>query len=285
MEVLSLWEVLRFHSKKRGYPISNEEANLSKQYRLVSWNVNGLRAVMKKGFFDWFDEAQWDCVGLQETKISAHQLTDEMTNRSGYHSHWSHAEKAGYSGTAVYSKEKPLEVSHGFGIEEFDSEGRIVTTRYKDFTLINIYYPNGQASPERLDYKMRFYDALLEFAEDLRKQGQKLVLCGDFNTAHKAIDLARPKPNERSSGFLPQERAWMDKFVAAGYIDTLREFNEEKAQYSWWSFRSNARARNVGWRIDYFFVSEELKENLVSAEILTEVLGSDHCPVSLTLSI
>ena len=256
---------------------------MAKNIRLVSWNVNGIRAGIKKGFFDWFKADGCDILGLQETKISAHQLTDEMTKPEGYVSHWSHAEKAGYSGTVVYSKEEPLEVSYGFGIEEFDREGRIVTTRFEDFTVINIYYPNGQSSPERLDYKMRFYDALLDFANDLRAQGQKLVLCGDFNTAHKAIDLARPKPNEKTSGFLPEERAWLDKFVAAGYIDTFREFNTDPEQYSWWSFRAGARRRNVGWRIDYFFISEDLKENLVGAEIHQDIMGSDHCPLSLTL--
>lgn len=256
----------------------------SRLVRLASWNVNGIRANISKGFFDWLRRENYDLVGLQETKISAHQLTQAMIEPPGYRSFWSHAEKAGYSGTVVYCKEAPLEVSYGFGIEEFDREGRIVTARFADFTLLNIYYPNGgQALSDRLDYKMRFYDALLDFTKELRAQGQSLVLCGDFNTSHKAIDLARPKANEKTTGFLPVERAWMDKFVAAGFVDTFREFCQEPEHYSWWSLRSGARQRNVGWRLDYFFVSEDLSSHLVDSAIHPEVLGSDHCPVSLTL--
>lgn len=256
---------------------------MAKKIRLVSWNVNGLRAVIKKGFYDWFAQDGCDVLALQETKISAHQLTDEMKAPHGYRSAWSHAEKAGYSGVTTYSKVKPKRKNHGFGIPEFDSEGRIVTTEFRKFTLLNIYYPNGGASPERLDYKMRFYDALLDHAQDLREQGQSLVLCGDFNTAHKAIDIARPKNNEKTSGFLPEERAWMDKFVAAGFVDSFREVESGPEHYSWWSFRSGARQRNVGWRLDYFFVSEDIKDKIVDAAIHTEVMGSDHCPVSVTL--
>lgn len=254
-----------------------------KKIRLVSWNVNGIRAGIRKGFFDWMAQDNPDILGLQETKISAHQLTPQMTEREGYQSYWSHAEKAGYSGTVVYTKPKPLSVSYGFDIPEFDSEGRTVVTEYPEFTFINIYYPNGQRGDDRLDYKMRFYDALLDYANGLRKAGKKLVLCGDFNTAHKPIDLARPKANENVSGFLPIERAWMDKFVAEGYIDTFREYCDEPDQYSWWNMRARARERNVGWRIDYFFVSDDLKPNLVGADIHQDVMGSDHCPVSLTL--
>jgi len=256
---------------------------MGQQFQLFSWNVNGIRATINKGFWTWFEAQQADVVGLQETKISAHQLLDDMTQRPGYHSYWSHAEKAGYSGTATFTKQKPLSVSYALGVPELDCEGRTVITEFPEFTLYNIYYPNGQRGDDRLQYKLRFYDALLDHANNQRAQGKKLVLCGDFNTAHKPIDLARPKANENVSGFLPIERAWMDKFVAAGYIDTFREFCDEPDQYSWWNMRARARERNVGWRIDYFFVSDNLKSNLVGANIHPDVMGSDHCPVSLIL--
>ncbi len=255
----------------------------NKHLRLYSWNVNGIRAVIKKGFWDWFNATQPDILGLQETKISGDQLTLEMASIQGYHTYWSHAEKRGYSGVALFTKEEPLSIREGLGIERFDREGRVIIAEYPEFILYNIYWPNGQRGDERLQYKLAFYDAFLDQVNELKAQGKALVMCGDLNTAHKEIDLARPKANEKTSGFLPVERAWVDKFVGCGYIDTFREFCQEPEQYSWWNQRSFARERNVGWRIDYFFVTPNLKGNLVNAAIHPDVMGSDHCPISLEL--
>ncbi|MEM0951923.1 MAG: exodeoxyribonuclease III [Cyanobacteria bacterium P01_H01_bin.74] len=266
---------------------SNSSASasvFSKTYRIVSWNVNGIRAGIKKGFFDWLTAEQADIIGVQETKIAADQLTLEMISPQGYRTYWAHAEKRGYSGVALFSKEEPLSVAEGFGIAEWDTEGRVVVAEYPEFVLYNIYYPNGGRGDDRIQYKLDFYDVFLDHAEAKRKAGKKIVAIGDFNTAHHPIDLARPKDNETITGFLPIERAWLDKFTAMGYIDTFRHFYPEaKEMYSWWHMRTFARNRNVGWRIDYCFVSPELKENLVEAQIHTETQGSDHCPVSLTL--
>ncbi|MCA9789510.1 MAG: exodeoxyribonuclease III [Cyanobacteria bacterium HKST-UBA04] len=253
--------------------------------QLVSWNVNGIRAVAKKGFYDWFAQTQPFVLGLQETKISAHQLTPDLTDVPGYVSYWSHAERPGYSGTALFCREKPLKVTEGLGVPEFDTEGRTLVAEFDDFVLYNIYFPNGQRSDDRLDYKLRFYDAFLEVFNRRRAQGKPVIVCGDLNTAHHPIDLARPKANEDVSGFLPIERAWMDKLVGEGYVDTFRHFHpDEPDRYSWWNMRSRARERNVGWRIDYFFTSSELAGAYLDADIHDSVQGSDHCPVSLTLT-
>ena len=205
--------------------------------------------------------------------------------REGYHSYFSFAVKKGYNGTAVYSKIKPKNISHGIGIEEFDSEGRVVQVEFDDFTLLNIYFPNGQMNDTRLDYKLRFYDAILEHCEKLRVKGINLVICGDYNTAHHPIDLKNPKSNEKRSGFLPIEREWMSKFENTGYIDTFRKLFPEKIEYSWWSYRFNARENNAGWRIDYHFVNKEFFDKVKDAYILTDVLGSDHCPVVVELDL
>ncbi len=254
--------------------------------RLVSWNVNGIRAVIKKGFFDWLNEAQPDILGLQETKISADQLTPEMVEPLGYHTYWSHANKKGYSGTALYTRQRPLSVTEGFGLPEWDGEGRTLVAEYPDFILYNIYFPNGGRGDDRLRYKLGFYDAFLAHCETLRKKGKPILACGDYNTAHHPIDLARPKENENVSGFMPIERAWMDKYVAAGYVDTFRHFYPDKTEaYSWWNMRTFARERNVGWRIDYFFINREFTDLLADASIEPDVQGSDHCPVTLTLKL
>ena len=253
--------------------------------KLASWNVNGIRAIAKKGLFEWLEKGKADIVCLQETKISPDDLTSELAQPNGYHSYWSHAKKKGYSGCVIYTKEKPLSIKHGFGIERFDCEGRTLIAEYAKFVLFNIYFPNGKANSERLQYKMDFYDAFLDYANTLRKKGKPLIICGDYNTAHKEIDLARPKQNETESGFLPMERAWMDKLVASGYIDTFRLFNKEPDNYTWWHMRTAARARNVGWRIDYFFASEEMKTMLSAAGIESNVMGSDHCPITLELKL
>jgi exodeoxyribonuclease III len=248
---------------------------------LMSWNVNGLRAVHKKGFTEWLTATQPDVLGLQETKISADQLTSALTEYPGYTTHWTHAEKKGYSGVALFSKPAPVQVHVGLGQPEFDSEGRTLWADYGNWVLYTIYYPNGQSSPERLAYKMRFYDAFLAHALAQKAQGKAVVVCGDVNTAHHPIDLARPKENAKVSGFLPEERAWMDALMAAGFVDTFRLFEPGPGHYSWWNMRSGARERNVGWRIDYFFVSDNAVDRVAGANIHPEVMGSDHCPVSI----
>lgn len=252
-----------------------------------SWNVNGIRAAIKKGFFEWFDATQPDILALQETKIQSHQLTLEMTQRAGYQSYWNHAEKPGYSGVAIYTKQKPLRVENGFGGDPaHDSEGRTLMLDFGDYVFYGIYYPNGQRGEERLAYKMAFYDAFLAHAEAERAKGKGVIICGDVNTAHRAIDLARPKANETVSGFLPEERAWVDKLLAHGYIDTFRAIHGDKPEeYSWWNMRARARERNVGWRIDYFFISEELQPLLKNAAIHQDIHGSDHCPVSVAMAV
>jgi exodeoxyribonuclease-3 len=256
-----------------------------KKIRIISWNVNGLRAVHRKGFLEWFKSEEPQILCLQETKVSYDQLPRALKRVDGYYPYFCQAERRGYSGVAIYSKIKPKKVEYGFGIPKFDSEGRILIADYEKFVLLNIYFPNGKMSKERLDYKLEFYEALLDHANRLKAEGRNIVICGDLNTAHKEIDLARPKANEKISGFLPVERAWIDKFLKNGYLDTFRMFNNEPGQYTWWSYRTRARERNVGWRLDYFFVNEEFKDKVKSAGILNEVMGSDHCPVDLKLEL
>ncbi len=253
--------------------------------KILSWNVNGLRAVYKKGELLPVFIGKPDILCIQETKASEDQLPKELIEVEGYYSYFSSAEKRGYSGVGLYSVEKPLKIETGFGIKEFDCEGRIQVVYFEGFVLFNIYFPNGKASQERLGYKMRFYDAFLDYAEMLKKMHSNLIICGDVNTAHTEIDLSNPKENEDISGFLPEERAWIDKFISQGYSDTLRLFIKEGGYYSWWDYKTGARARNVGWRIDYFFVSESLKSKIKSAFILKDVMGSDHCPVGIEIDI
>ena len=254
-----------------------------KTVRLLSWNVNGIRAIQKKGFLEWFKKDNPDILCLQETKAHPEQLDDALKNVDGYQSYFSSAEKKGYSGVVTYTKIKPVTVQNGLGIKKFDSEGRFIITEFEEFTLFNIYFPNGKASPERLQYKMEFYETFLNHGKKLLKAGKKIIVCGDVNTAHKEIDLARPKENSVISGILPQERVWIDKFLSAGFIDTFRIFNQEPEQYTWWDMVTRARERNVGWRIDYFYISENLKKNITSAAIHSSVMGSDHCPIEIEL--
>lgn len=249
--------------------------------KILSWNVNGIRAVQKKGFLEWIGKESPDILCLQETKAMPEQLDEELLNPAGYTSYWNHPERKGYAGVAVYTREKPENVETDFGPDKFDTEGRALFLHYKDFILMNLYYPNGGSGPVRLKYKLDFYDAFLEYADSLKNR--KLVICGDVNTAHKEIDLARPKQNEMVSGFLPEERAWLDKLVSHGYIDTFREFNQEGGNYSWWDYKTRSRERNVGWRIDYFFVTKKIMPRVKNAFIMTEVTGSDHCPVGIEL--
>ena len=254
-----------------------------KKLRLVSWNINGIRAAYKKGFLDWFKKENPDILCIQETKAHPDQLDDTLKNVNGYESYFSSAEKKGYSGVVTYSKLKPINVQQGIEIKKFDSEGRFIITEFDEFILFNIYFPNGKASEERLQYKMEFYETFLKHGKKLLKENKKIIVCGDVNTAHKEIDLARPKENSVISGFLPQEKEWIDKFLSAGFIDTFRIFNQEPAQYTWWDMVTRARERNVGWRIDYFYISENLKNNITSASIHSAVMGSDHCPIGIEL--
>ena len=252
--------------------------------KLISWNVNGVRAVVKKGFLDWLDQAQPDVLCLQETKAHVDQLTAEILTDHGYHTYWHSGERRGYSGVATFCKEEPLYVQEGLGIERYDAEGRVLVTEHENFLLYNIYFPNGQKDNERLQYKLDFYDDLLPIINEQVESGNNVVVTGDWNTAHHSIDLARPKQNVNTSGFMPIERKKLDMFVENGWIDTFRLFHQEGERYSWWTYRFGARERNVGWRIDYFFVNEGFVDNVEDADIDVEVMGSDHCPVSLELS-
>ena len=256
---------------------------MMKKVRILSWNVNGIRAAYKKGILNWFRKEQPDILCVQETKAMKEQLPEDLINVNGYASYFSSAERKGYSGTATYTKVNPVKVVNGIGIKKFDSEGRFLVTEFDEFVLFNIYFPNGKAKKERLQYKMDFYEAFLKHLKKLLKQDKKIVICGDVNTAHKEIDLARPKENEKISGFLPEEREWIDKLLETGFTDTFRKFNQKPEQYTWWDMMTRARDRNVGWRIDYFFISDNLKDNLKNALILPEVMGSDHCPVGIEL--
>lgn len=255
-----------------------------------SWNVNGLRACAQKGLLGWVETSDADFICIQEIKLQEPQLTEEFRHPLGrggkrYHSFWAFAERKGYSGTALYALREPVSVS-GLGIPEFDLEGRAVAADYGGFVLVSAYFPNSQEAGARLDYKLRFCDAMLKFCERQRAKGKHVVVAGDYNIAHTPIDLARPEQNEGNAGYLPEERAWMDQFTSVGYIDTFRWFCKEPGHYSWWSYRApHAREKNVGWRLDYHCVDPEFTPALAAAAIHPEVLGSDHCPVSLFLDI
>jgi len=253
--------------------------------RLYSWNVNGFRAVLGKGFRDWFGRAAPDVLGLQEVKALEEQAGPERLF-DGYSCFWNAARvKKGYSGTACYTRAAPLSVHRGLPDPRYQGEGRVIRLEFQDFHFFNIYFPSGQMSQDRLDYKLGFYDAFLAHAQELRRS-KPIVVCGDFNTAHREIDLKNPKANETTSGFLPIERAWMDRFMDHGYLDTFRLCNGDvQDAYSWWTYRFGARSRNVGWRIDYFFVSAELRPAVRAAWIDADVPGSDHCPVGLELDL
>ncbi|RAP32775.1 exodeoxyribonuclease III [Candidatus Marinamargulisbacteria bacterium SCGC AG-439-L15] len=256
-----------------------------KNMKIISWNVNGIRACVKKGFLEYLKNSQVDMICLQETKIAIEDLDDLIKDPPGYYGIWHSAERKGYSGTAILTKHKPLSVTEGFGNPKYDCEGRVTMAEYDDFYLFSVYFPNGQKDETRLQYKLEFYRDFFEYCEDLRTTGKGLVICGDYNTAHYPIDLARPKENEGTSGFLPIERDWMDKIVKMGYVDTFRLFNQDPNNYSWWSYRTRARERNIGWRIDYTFVNDTFKDKVSSAFIDAEILGSDHCPVGITLNL
>lgn len=258
---------------------------MSDSIEIISWNVNGIRAVHTKEALKWIDDRDTDILCLQEIKALPEQIPDGLFDKEYEELHVNSAEKKGYSGTATFSMLKSDDNSTANHIDTMN-EGRIVETHYDDIVLFNIYFPNGQKNQERLDYKMKFYDDLLAHCESLREEGKSIVICGDVNTAHKEIDLKNPKANSKTSGFLPIEREWIDKLLSHGYVDTFRYVNGDEAdRYSWWSYRSSARLKNVGWRIDYFFISENLCESLEDAFILDYITGSDHCPIGIRLAI
>lgn len=253
--------------------------------KIITWNVNGLRAVHKKDFTKWFAAEKADVVCLQEIKISRAQAEEDeaLLHPLGYESNWSFAEKAGYSGLAVYSRKSPQDVRIGLGIREFDSEGRWLETDFGDLTLINSYFPNSQRDHARLSYKLKFCQAAEKRLQKLRAENREVVLCGDFNIAHREIDLKNPKSNAKNAGFLPEERAWLDRMIdEIGWIDAFRQFEKGPGHYTWWSYRPGVREKNVGWRLDYFMTNPEVSDRLKAVAHLPEVMGSDHCPVRLT---
>ncbi|MFH1360845.1 MAG: exodeoxyribonuclease III [Candidatus Omnitrophota bacterium] len=251
--------------------------------KILSWNVNGIRAIEKKGFIPWLTKEAPDILCVQETKSHPEQLKECLLKPKGYRTYWSAAQKKGYSGVGVFTKEEPKEVKEGLGSKKFDTEGRALYLDYGQFILWNVYFPNGGRGNVRVPFKMAFYEAFLKKCENLRKKGRELIICGDVNTAHTPIDLARPKENEKNTGFLPEERAWVTKLLSKGYKDTFRHLIKEPGHYTWWDYKTGARQRDVGWRIDYFFLTENLLPRLKSAFILKNVMGSDHCPIGIEL--
>lgn len=248
--------------------------------KLISWNVNGIRACVQKGFLDFFKEEDADIFCIQESKLQEGQIDLDLP---GYHQYWNYAEKKGYSGTAVFTKKEPLSVSYGLGIEEHDKEGRVIACEYEDFYLVTVYTPNSKSELERLDYRMIWEDEFRAYLKRL-EEAKPVIVCGDLNVAHQEIDLKNPKSNRKNAGFTDEERGKFTELLGAGFIDTFRYFYPEtEGIYSWWSYRFKAREKNAGWRIDYFCTSESLKDRLVSAKIHTDIFGSDHCPVELII--
>jgi exodeoxyribonuclease-3 len=253
--------------------------------KIISYNVNGLRAALSKGFYEWLKSESPDILCLQETKIQQGQIDNWLFESIGYNTYWHYAEKKGYSGVALLTKEKPQRVVEGIGIKKYDNEGRTLTAFYNSFVQIAVYFPSGTMGDERQEVKMAFLEDFLNYVLQLKKEYKNIIISGDFNICHKPIDINYPEKHINVSGFLPDEREWMDRFVESGFIDTFRVFNQEPNQYSWWSYRAGARQKNLGWRIDYHFVSENLRPNLVNAAILQDVKHSDHCPIVLQINI
>lgn len=253
--------------------------------RIITWNVNGYRAVLKKDFKKSITQLDPDILCLQEIKAKPEQLKEEELSIPGYQAIWNSAERPGYSGVATYLRKNLIDNRKGLGVDEFDVEGRVIQLDLGDFVLFNIYFPNGQRGQERVDYKLRFYAELLKICDELHEQGRNVVITGDFNTAHNEIDLANPKENAETSGFLPEERLWIDHFLEHGFVDAFRELYPDKVQYSWWTYRVNARARGIGWRLDYYLVSKAFMPKVKDVTIHDQVMGSDHCPVSLELAL
>jgi len=253
-------------------------------WKMISWNVNGIRAAEKKGFVEWLVSSGADLVAVQETKAHPEQLSPELINPAGYQATWSSAEKKGYSGTVTFSRHKPIKVLTGLNRPQFDTEGRVLIHEFEEFAFFNIYFPNGGRGPEWVAHKLAFYRRFLEVARGYMQAGRPVVVTGDFNTAFAEIDLARPKENVNHSGFMPEERTGLSEFFEAGLVDTFRHLHPDTVKYSWWDMVTRARERNVGWRLDYFMVSPDLKDRIAAADIHEDVFGSDHCPVSLVLS-
>ncbi|MEQ8201558.1 MAG: exodeoxyribonuclease III [Syntrophomonadaceae bacterium] len=251
--------------------------------KIYSWNVNGIRAVHKKGFIDWVAGEAPDILCLQETKAHPDQLPPELTYVSGYRCVWNPARRKGYSGVAVYFRPPPLDIRYGLDVERFDCEGRLLVMEYPDFTLLNVYFPNGGMGDERVQYKLEFYEEIIEYCDRLRNKDKNVIICGDFNTAHQEIDLKNPKTNMKTSGFLAVEREMLDKFLSRGYIDVFRHLYPDKIEYTWWDFKTRARERNAGWRIDCFYVSRNMIDTVEDCAHFTQVQGSDHCPIGLFL--
>ena len=253
-------------------------------FTITTWNVNGLRAALNKGADTWWEEYDPDLLCLQEVRAQADQLnTAQREKLEGRNPVWNPAERAGYSGVATFAKHKPLGTEIGLGIPKFDREGRVIQTLLEEFRVFNIYFPNGGRDLSRVDFKLEFYQELLEICDELHSQGEKIIITGDFNTSHQPIDLRNPKANEGNTGFLPEERAWIDTYLEHNFVDIFRELYPDKEQYTWWTYRGNARERNVGWRLDYFLISEELVDQVEDVIIHDEVMGSDHCPVSMLI--
>ncbi|TAH40424.1 MAG: exodeoxyribonuclease III [Bacteroidetes bacterium] len=253
--------------------------------RIISYNVNGIRAALTKGFDTWMDETKADIICLQEIKANPDQVDLSVFEKRGYHHFWYPARKKGYSGVAILSKEKPDNIVYGSGIKESDDEGRVIRADYGDVSVLSIYAPSGSSGDERQDFKMLWLASFQKYLNKLKKERPNLILAGDFNICHKAIDIHNPVSNANSSGFLPEERAWMDQFLDQGYVDSFRHFNKEPHQYTWWSFRANSRNKNLGWRIDYQFATSSLEKQLKRSVLLPEARHSDHCPVLLELKL
>ena len=252
--------------------------------RITTWNVNGLRAALRKGAAQWWDTYQPDVLCFQEVRARPDQLTiDQRAQLEKAHAEWNPAQKPGYSGVATFSGIEPLSSQKGMGEQHFDNEGRVIQTHFPDFTLFNIYFPNGGRDHSRVGYKLDFYAYLLALCDRMHEAGEQIVICGDFNTCHQEIDLKNHKQNQNTTGFLPEERVWIDKYLAHGFVDAYRQLYPDREGYTWWTYRSNARQRNIGWRLDYFLVSEALMSRVEDVIIHDDVLGSDHCPVTLVL--
>ncbi|MGE0615576.1 MAG: exodeoxyribonuclease III [Bacteriovoracia bacterium] len=249
--------------------------------KLISWNVNGIRAATRGGFLKWLEQEDADVVCLQETKATAAQLEPAVRSPLKYRTVWHSAQKAGYSGVAILSKHDPLEIREGMGVEDIDAEGRVLIFEYPNFVLINAYFPNSQREHARLPYKLAFCKEMLKLCNKYKAKGKNIVLCGDYNIAHREIDLKNPKSNTKNAGFLPEERAWMDQFLKAGYSDVFRDQHPEPGHYTWWSYRPGVREKNIGWRIDYHCVNSEFADRVKRTEIHPHVMGSDHCPILL----